>query len=130
MRVTDQAFLDAVRDFSAHTETDKWESGHEAAGLSKDGYILMGLQGDCLMCAVRLAGMPTPPFSWEGVGTRHLAAMAACWCLRTFPAIVMVRSDSGSIHALLHLDGMVFALQTRVSSDGLSSQNAGRLGYS
>merc|ERR1711972_351223 len=127
MRVTDQAFLDAVRDFSAHTETDKWESGHEAAGLSKDGYILMGLQGDCLMCAVRLAGMPTPPFSWEGVGTRHLAAMAACWCLRNYPALVMVRSDSGSVHTLLHLGGMIIALKTRVGLDTEHTAHGGQL---
>merc|ERR1719413_161276 len=102
MHVRDSDYFDAVQESSAHTATDKWESG-PAVGLSKDGYFLMGLHGECLKCAVRLAGMPTPPFRWEGVGTRHLAALAACWCLRNFPAVVMVRSDSGSVHALLHV---------------------------
>merc|ERR1711933_502694 len=60
MHVNDPAFLHAVQDFSAHTATDKWHMG-PARGLSKDGYILVGLRGEAYKGAVRLAGMPTPP---------------------------------------------------------------------
>jgi uncharacterized protein (TIGR00255 family) len=105
---------EVVKDFSAHTETDKWDSG-PAIGLSKDGYILMGLHGYSFKAAVRLAGMPTPPFSWDGVGTRHLAAMAACWILRRYPAVVIVRSDSGKVHTLVHVDGQIIGMETRVT---------------
>jgi hypothetical protein len=109
MRTTDDEFVDAVKDFSKHTESDKWDDG-PGLGLSKDGYILMSLSGNAVKGAVRLAGMPTPPFRWEGVGTRHLAAMAACWALRRHPSVVIVRSDSGSVHILLHARGQIHAL--------------------
>uniref|UniRef100_A0A7S4PWQ4 DAC domain-containing protein n=1 Tax=Alexandrium monilatum TaxID=311494 RepID=A0A7S4PWQ4_9DINO len=97
-----RSFEDSVRDFSAHSEGDRWPLGHEAAGLPKDGFLaLVDPRGRCLKGAVRLIGLPTPPLRWDNVGTRHLAALGLCWALWDFPAAVVVRSDAGLLHVLL-----------------------------
>merc|ERR1712032_168889 len=90
----------AIDEFSSHGEADRWPKDHEAAGLPKDGYNLLNVDGYRRRCAARLVGLPTPPMSWDGVGTRHLAALAISWSLKDDLFLVLVRSDSGSIHAL------------------------------
>merc|ERR1712003_328408 len=102
IHVRDVRFQAAVEQFSQHTSNDRWPIEHEAAGLPKDGFAaLLDTSGYRLRCAVRLTGLPTPPFRWDGVGTRHVAALSLSWCLRNVPAVVVVRSDSGKVHGLL-----------------------------
>merc|ERR1739845_164900 len=38
---------------------------------------------------------------WEGVGTRHASGLGICWALRFNPCVVIIRSDSGTVHALI-----------------------------
>merc|ERR1712032_1368249 len=94
-----------IADFTDHhlDENDRWPSGHEASGLPKDGFTIVGANGKVLRGAVRLVGLPTPPYRWDSVGTRHLAALAVGWALCNKSAIVVVRSDSGKIHVLCPL---------------------------
>jgi len=100
VHVDDKAFLQAVQDLSQHSDSDRWPEGHEAGGLPKDGYILVSAEGLRVLCAARMIGLPTPPYSWDGVGTRHMAAVAAAHALSRFPCCVIVRSDSGKVHGL------------------------------
>jgi len=111
VHVSDETFLQAISAFSAHSDTDQWPHGHEASGLPKDGYTLLNLRGFRLKCAARICGLPLPPYSWEGVGTRHTTALAVCWALRLFPAIVIVRSDRGTVHGLYFMKGSIVALE-------------------
>ena len=98
-------FLEALQDFSSHSDTDRWPADHEASSLPKDGFTLVdGISGRRLKCAARMVGLPMPPYKWDNVGTRHLAALAACWAFRLGPSIVMVRSDSGHVHVLHAFD--------------------------
>merc|ERR1711971_57640 len=41
VHVGDEKFRGAVREFSAHTDTDRWPASHEAANMSKDGFFLI-----------------------------------------------------------------------------------------
>jgi len=101
VHVTSAEFLEAIQELTLHTEDDRWPRGHVAEGLPKDGFTLLdAVSGYRLKSAARMVGLPTPPFIWDNVGTRHLAALAACWAFRSGPSIVMVRSDSGKIHIL------------------------------
>lgn len=100
VHVSSKAFESIMREFSAHSDNDRWGAGHEADGLPKDGFVLLDSEGHCLKGAARLAGLPTPPYRWDNVGTRHLAGLAACFAFRVEPSIVIVRSDSGKVHAL------------------------------
>lgn len=107
VHVGDPAFMQAMRDFSAHSEGDAWPLNHEASGLPKDGYALLSLNGYRVICAARIQGLPVTPFKWDGVGTRHAAALGTCWAFRRFPAIVLVRSERGKVHGLYHKGGKV-----------------------
>jgi len=99
------AFLEAMQAFTLHSDNDRWPKGHEASDMPKDGFTLIdGNSGLRLKCAARMVGLPLPPYQWDNVGTRHLAALAACWAFRFGPSIVMVRSDSGKIHVLHAFD--------------------------
>merc|ERR1711866_351 len=85
---------------------DRWPANHNASGLPKDGVAaLIDVSGHCIKAAVRLTGLPTPPFRWDGVGTRHMACLSVSWCLREYPSAVVVRSDSGRLHCLLSWAG-------------------------
>merc|ERR1712050_356035 len=103
--------------FTEHSDTDKWPGGHEAEGLPKDGYILMSVHGIRLKGAARLCGLPTPPYRWDGVGTRHLAGLAASWALRLFPVAVIIRSDSGKIHGLCPNHGRISVLRNAAADN-------------
>merc|ERR1740117_1262487 len=96
LHVSNEEFVKQMQDFTDHELdlNDRWPSDHEAAGLPKDGYLLLRESGRCKLAAARLVGLPTPPYQWDRVGTRHLAALSACWALRRRAAMVIVRSDS------------------------------------
>jgi len=100
VHVDSEAFLQAVQELSRHSDNDRWPQGHEAAGLPKDGYILINDMGMRVLCAARIVGLPTPPYRWDGVGTRHMAAVAAAHALAEWPCAVVVRSDSGRVHGI------------------------------
>ena len=103
--VDSEEFLHALQEFVRHSDSDRWPEDHEASGLPKDGFTLV--DGNCgrrLKGAARMVGLPMPPYQWENVGTRHLAALSACWAFRLGPSIIMVRSDSGKIHVLHAFD--------------------------
>lgn len=100
VNVHDPEFLAAIRELSEHSDNDRWPEGHEAAGLPKDGYILISTDGVRVLCTARMIGLPTPPYMWDGVGTRHMAAVAATHALSRWPCAVVVRSDSGKIHGM------------------------------
>jgi len=103
--VHSKEFLEAMQEFTLHSDTDRWPDDHEASSLPKDGFTLVnGLSALRLKCAARMVGLPLPPFKWDNVGTRHLAALAACWAFRFSPSIVMVRSDGGKVHVLHAFD--------------------------
>lgn len=105
VRTDSDQFLEAMREFTQHSENDRWPEGHEASNLPKDGFTLVdGNSGRRLKCASRIVGLPTPPYQWDNVGTRHAAALAACWAFRSGPCVVMVRSDGGHIHVLHAFD--------------------------
>merc|ERR1712187_229325 len=102
VRSEDPAFMEVMQEFSEHTADDRWPAHHEARGLPKDGVAaLVDVSGHCLKAAVRLTGLPTPTYRWDGVGTRHIACLSASCCLREYPSAVVVRSDSGRLHCLL-----------------------------
>merc|ERR1712151_521034 len=105
----DADFRNGMQEFSEHTADDRWPANHVASGLPKDGVAaLIDLRGCCLKAAVRLTGLPTPPFCWDGVGTRHMACLSLSWCLRDYPSAVVVRSDSGKLHCLLSCTGKLY----------------------
>merc|ERR1712187_1039763 len=98
----DLVFMEAMQEFSEHTADDRWPADHDARGLPKDGVAaLIDVSGHCLKAAVRLAGLPTPTYRWDSVGTRHMACLSVSCCLRQYPSAVVVRSDSGRVHCLL-----------------------------
>merc|ERR1712187_90379 len=100
--IEDPVFNEAMQEFSEHTADDRWPANHMASGLPKDGVAaLIDLNGHCLKAAVRLTGLPTPPFRWDGVGTRHTACLSLSWCLQEYPAAVVIRSSTGRLHCLL-----------------------------
>lgn len=127
--IAEEGFVAAVRDFTNHhaADQDRWPRGHEAAGLPMDGYITLSSAGFSLKAAVRVGGLPTPPLKWDNVGTRHMAGLALTWVLRLYPALVIVRSDSGSIH-FLYMQGiqvMCLKLVDELSQSDLSPSKNG-----
>lgn len=101
-----------LRAQSKHTTNDRWPEGHEAQGLPKDGYNLYDSSGLCCLAAARLEGLPAAPCEWTNVGMRHTTALQLCWmlALQGHTAVVLVRSDSGSLHILCACDGAVEVL--------------------
>merc|ERR1711879_49468 len=69
-------------------------------GQPKDGAILLSTSGYRVKCAVKLVGLPRADNTWTGVGTRHEAALQVASFLHQ--CLVLVRSDSGMIHILIH----------------------------
>lgn len=110
VHISDRFFLETMLEFTSHTDTDRWPEGHAAYGLPKDGYMLVSPAGYCIKCATKIVGLPMAPYAWEGVGTRHSSALAACWALRLHPSCVLVRSDSGKVHGLVFKRGRVDVL--------------------
>lgn len=110
VHVDDPAFAKAMQEFSSHSATDRWPADHEAGGLPKDGYMLLTHRGRLVKGAAKIVGIPAPPYSWEGVGTRHSTALGLCWAMRFFPAVVLVRSDSGQMHGLFFSNGNISAI--------------------
>jgi len=100
VHVGTDSFAQAFVDFTEHTATDRWPSDYhdeQARGQPKDGAFLLDTWGFCRRCAVKLLGLHTPR-GWEGVGTKHEAALAAAWSLEN--SIVVVSSESGSVHCI------------------------------
>ena len=101
VHVSDARFSAAFGEFTEHSDSDRWPADHpdpEARGLPKDGGILLDAYGFRLKCSAKVLGLP-PPRSWQGVGTKHEAALASAWAIEG--CVALVRSDSGSIHAVV-----------------------------
>jgi len=111
VHVNDEEFKKAIVEFSEHTLKDRWPDDHPAAGLPKDGFTLLSHRGRRLKGAVKLVGLPMSPYNWDAVGMRHTTALGVCWALRLFPAVVLVRSDGGTLHGLYFSRGQVVALR-------------------
>jgi len=114
-RVTDERFADAFREFTLHSDNDRWPDDHTdpgARGQPKDGAFLLSTRGYRVKCAAKLLGLP-PAGKWESVGTKHEAALACAAAVAG--SVVLVRSDSGSVHLVQKLDGVmhVYALECR-----------------
>lgn len=102
--VDDDFFFNQVQSFGDPTMQldDRWPPGHLAANLPKDGGYLHDIRsGMCLHAAIRFEGLPVAPFAWDGVGTKHTAALHFAWCLRKHPHVVIVGSESGSLHGIV-----------------------------
>merc|ERR1712046_84296 len=67
----------------------------------KDGFTIIGTSGKRKVAAARILGLPPAPFRWDGVGTRHTAALALAWALRGTTSCVAVRSESGKVHVMV-----------------------------
>lgn len=116
IHVGDPLFLNAMQEFTAHTNTDRWPAGHHEAGnLPKDGFVLLDVNGYRIKCATRICGLPLPPLRWDGIGTRHMAALSLSWALQSsdFPSFVIVRSDSGIVHSVISSNGGATLLRCR-----------------
>lgn len=97
----DKLFAEALCDFAQHSDSDRWpETYHDAAarGLPKDGAMLLDPFGYRTKCAAKILGL-VAPCDWPGHGTRHEAALAVAFKLRH--AIVMIRSDGGTLHLVM-----------------------------
>lgn len=116
LTISDEAFQETMLDFADHTKQigDKWLAGHEAAGLPKDGYTLLNIEGQRRLCAARIIGLANPPLRWERVGTRHLTGLAAIWALRRCVATVIIRSDSGMVRVLCPTPYKIWAWEAKV----------------
>lgn len=113
--VASKEFVDALVEFSEHSDSDRWPDGHEAAGLPKDGFIVVDSSGECLMAAVKIEGLPAAELAWAKHGMRHQTALALMELLRFRPAAVLVRSDGGGLHGLAACDGEVEAVSAHIS---------------
>lgn len=94
-------FRNVVCEMSEHTDDDCWPEGHEAAGLPKDGFILLDRWGRRVVAACRISGCPNPPYCWDRVGTRRWTGLSLAWCLRYESSIVIVRSSSDKVYAIV-----------------------------
>merc|ERR1712039_136393 len=104
IHVRDLRFRDAFREYTRHTDDDRWPENHPdevARGLPKDGAFLLSTDGFRVKCSAKLLGL-VPAARWEGVGTKHEAALACAWAIPS--AFVFVKSDSGSIHIVQKQD--------------------------
>jgi len=110
VHIDNPAFLKAMNEFCAHSASDRWPADHEAHGLPKDGYTLLTHRGRPVKCATKIVGLPSTPYAWDGVGTRHMTALGLCWALRFYPSIILVRSDGGQVHGLSFSNGEIVAL--------------------
>eukprot|EP00931_Biecheleriopsis_adriatica_P088984 TRINITY_DN63196_c0_g1_i1.p1 TRINITY_DN63196_c0_g1~~TRINITY_DN63196_c0_g1_i1.p1 ORF type:complete len:938 (-),score=115.19 TRINITY_DN63196_c0_g1_i1:63-2876(-) len=89
---------------------DKYPEGHEAAGLPKDGYMLISTSGFRSRCSVGLPVEPTP-ITWAGVGMRHKSGLSVAWRLRNEDhTVVIISSASGKVHGLVSRPNGVFAI--------------------
>mmetsp|Transcript_33608 Transcript_33608/g.85110 ORF Transcript_33608/g.85110 Transcript_33608/m.85110 type:complete len:643 (+) Transcript_33608:56-1984(+) len=93
-------FARAFQEFTEHSATDRWPVNHPhsaARGQPKDGAFLISFSGYRKKCAAKILGL-RPPMAWRGVGTKHETALACAWAVRD--SVVLVRSDSGTLHVL------------------------------
>lgn len=101
VHISSQEFETVLEAATEHTDNDRWPedcADEEARGQPKDGAIVLTTEGYRWCAAAKLIGLPTAPYSWPGVGTRHEAALqVACFLEK---CVVMVRSDSGKVHVL------------------------------
>lgn len=99
--VSDQRFVAAFREFTAHSVSDRWPDDHHdeaARGQPKDGAILVSISGYCVKAAAKILGL-RPPRVWQFVGTKHEAALACAWHIRN--SLVLVRSEGSAVHCLV-----------------------------
>jgi len=97
IHVSDERFAVAVREFTAHSDSDRWPEDHpdEAArGRPKDGAFLLSSSGYRVKCAAKLLGLP-PAAAFPNAGTKHQAALACASAVSD--SFVFVRSDSGAL---------------------------------
>jgi len=96
---------EALVEFSAHEETDRWPANHEDAEARlqpKDGATIITDEGRIFASAVRV-DHPPDKCQFRGAGTRHGAALGLTeWlqnqCKR---GTIFVRSDCGAIKILI-----------------------------
>jgi len=104
IHISDPRFAEAFRDFTQHTESDRWPEIYpdaEARGRPKDGAFLISTSGYRLCCAAKLLGLRSP-WCWDSRGTKHEAALACAWAVPG--SCVLVRSDGGGTH-FIHRHG-------------------------
>lgn len=98
LHVSDERFAETLRDFTAHTDNDRWPDNYpdeEARGRPKDGALLLSTTGYRVNCCVKLLGF-RPAGKWDNVGTKHEVALA---CARFIPgSFVFVKSSAGILH--------------------------------
>jgi len=98
VHVSEARFQASFREFTRHAQNDRWPEDHPhelARGRPKDGAFLLSTDGFRVKCSAKLLGLAAPA-RWEGVGTKHEAALACAWMI---PGVsVFVKSDSGSLH--------------------------------
>eukprot|EP00408_Alexandrium_pacificum_P002466 CAMPEP_0171217440 /NCGR_PEP_ID=MMETSP0790-20130122/32687_1 /TAXON_ID=2925 /ORGANISM="Alexandrium catenella, Strain OF101" /LENGTH=364 /DNA_ID=CAMNT_0011683231 /DNA_START=72 /DNA_END=1166 /DNA_ORIENTATION=+ len=100
--VHEAAFEEAVHQWSKPARPNVWPAGHEAEGVSKDGFTsLISPEGDCLKSAVFIMGLPSAPLRWDNVGTLHSVAMLLSWALRSSQSAVVMRSIVGTVHVIV-----------------------------
>merc|ERR1711972_115859 len=71
VHISDECFAEALRDFTVHTDNDRWPDDYpdeEARGRPKDGALLLSTTGYVVNCCVKLLGL-RPAGRWGNVGT-------------------------------------------------------------
>mmetsp|Transcript_151630 Transcript_151630/g.385535 ORF Transcript_151630/g.385535 Transcript_151630/m.385535 type:complete len:521 (-) Transcript_151630:103-1665(-) len=98
VHISDKRFVETLRDFTAHTDNDRWPEDcpdEQARGRPKDGAFLLSSSGYRVNCCVKLLGLGSAG-RWDNVGTKHETALACAWAVpRSF---VFVKSSSGVLH--------------------------------
>jgi len=97
IHITDTRFAEIFRDFTAHTDDDRWPATYpdeEARGKPKDGAILMSSKGYRKAWAVKLLQLPIV-VDWPGKGCRHEAAAGCAAAVRN--SFVIIRSQGGEV---------------------------------
>jgi len=118
IHIRDARFQDSFREYTRHTHNDRWPEDHPdewARGRPKDGAFLLSTDGYRVKCSAKLLGL-TAPVRWEGVGTKHEAALACAWAIPG--ASVFVKSDSGSLHFVQKRETTLHVYQ--VDGDGFT----------
>eukprot|EP00931_Biecheleriopsis_adriatica_P004116 TRINITY_DN10582_c0_g1_i6.p1 TRINITY_DN10582_c0_g1~~TRINITY_DN10582_c0_g1_i6.p1 ORF type:complete len:500 (-),score=72.19 TRINITY_DN10582_c0_g1_i6:261-1760(-) len=111
IHISSSEFSVIVREFrGTHSHTDRWPTDHPdpaARGQPMDGAFLLNTDGYRVKCAVKIK-LPPAGLRWPtGMGTRHSAALDASYVLQR--GVVLVCSDSGAMHGLVHKHGKVMA---------------------
>jgi len=111
IHISDHRFKVAFQLFTEHSAQDRWPVDHPdlaARGQPKDGAFLIDATGYRVACGVKLMGLSSP-YKWYSTGTKHEAALGCAWEVEG--SIVLVRSDSGTIHSITRKGNGIVALE-------------------